>query len=114
MRYFELCDRSVAYANEITSSNEFKELLELKERINKEIPLLVEAFKKAREKYEEVSKYSSYHPDLKRVRNELVAAKEALYTNPLVIKYKELEKEIQNKLNDVAHEIAKTISANSK
>ena len=114
MRYFELCDKSVAYANEITSSSEFKELLEIKEQINKEIPKLVEDFKIAKEKYEEVSKYSSYHPDLKKVRSELVSAKEALYTNPLVIRYKELEKEIQNKLNEVAHEIAKTISANSK
>jgi cell fate (sporulation/competence/biofilm development) regulator YlbF (YheA/YmcA/DUF963 family) len=114
MRYFELCDKSVAFANEITSSSEFLELLSIKKRIEEEIPKLVEEFKIAKEKYEEVSKYSSYHPDLKAVRGRLVKAKEALYSNSLVIRYKELEKEIQNKLNEVAQEIAKTISANIK
>ena len=114
MRYFELCDKSVAFANEITASDEFKELMRVKEQINDEIPQLVNDFKVAKDKYDEVMKYSSYHPDLKKVRGELVRAKEALYTNPLVIRYKELEKEIQNKLNEVAQEIAKTISANVK
>ena len=114
MRYFELCEKSVAFANEIMASDEFVELMKVKEEISKTIPEILDEFNKAKEKYEEVSKYSSYHPDLERVRGRLVNAKEALYTNPLVIRYKELEKEIQKKLNLVAHEIAETISVNIK
>ena len=114
MRYFELCDKSVSFANEVMESAEFKELLEIKEAISKTIPELVENFKKAKEKYEEVQKYGTYHPDYRNVKLELVKAKEALYTNSLVIRYKELEKKIQEKLNVAANEIAKAISINVK
>lgn len=114
MRYFELCEKSINFANEIMKTDEFKRLLEIKKEISEKIPEVLKEFNKAKEKYEEVSKYSLYHPDLERVRTRLVKAKEALYTNPLVIKYKELEKEIQKKLNLVAHEIAEVISANIK
>ena len=114
MRYFELCDKSARYAEEIMSSNEFVELLKLKDQISNEIPEILEEFKKAKEKYEEVSKDSSYHPDLEKTRARLVKAKENLYTNPLVIRYKELEKEIQKQLNLVAQEIAEVISDNIK
>ena len=114
MRYFELCDKSVLFANEVMESAEFRELLEVKEAISKTIPNLVESFKKAKEKYEEVQKYGTYHPDYRNVKLELVKAKEALYTNSLVIRYKELEKKIQEKLNVAANEIVKAISINVK
>jgi cell fate (sporulation/competence/biofilm development) regulator YlbF (YheA/YmcA/DUF963 family) len=114
MRYFELCDKSVAVANEIIAGEEFQELLLLKDKIANSIPDLLENFKKAKEKYEEASKYSTYHPDLKKYRIELSKAKEELYTNELVIRYKELEKIIQEKLKMVANEIAKAISDNTR
>ena len=114
MRYFELCEKSVNFANEIMASDEFKELLEIKEKISLTIPQILEEFKKAKEKYEEVSVYSTYHPDYRKVKLELVKAKEALYTNELVIKYKKLEKEIQEKMNAASKEILKAISINVK
>lgn len=114
MRYFELCDKSEKVAKEIIETSDFKELLTLKERISNEIGDLVLNFNKAKEKYEEVTKYSKYHPDLKKRQLELVKAKETLYTNELVIRYKELERKIQKELNEVAHEIASSISANLK
>ena len=67
-----------------------------------------------KEKYEEVSLYSSYHPDYKRVKMDLVKAKEALYTNELVIEYKKYEKLIQEKMNLASNEILKAISNNIK
>ena len=71
-------------------------------------------FNKAKENYDEVVKFSSYHPDLKKRQLELVKAKEALYTNELVMKYKKLEKEIQEKMNVASKEILKAISNNVK
>ena len=114
MRYFELCEKSVDFAKEIMETEEFKELLRVKEEISLTIPNLLEDFKKAKEKYEEVSVYSAYHPDYRKVKLELVKAKEALYTNELVIKYKKLEKEIQEKMNAASKEILKAISINVK
>ena len=114
MRYFELCEKSVGFAEEIMNSFEFKEMLKIKEEISLKIPNLLEEFKKAKEKYEEVSVYSTYHPDYKKVKLELIRTKEALYTNELVIKYKALEKKIQEKLNLASQEIVKAISNNIK
>ena len=114
MRYFELCEKSSLLAKEIMSSSEFTELIRLKEEISKQIPDLLERFKKAKEKYEEVSLYSEYHPDYKKVKLELVKAKEALYTNELVIAYKKCEKLIQEKMNEASQEILKSISNNIK
>lgn len=114
MRYFELCEKSVGFANEIMETTEFKELIRIKEEMTKSIPNLLEDFKKAKEKYEEVSIYSTYHPDYRKIKLELVKAKEALYTNELVIRYKELEKKIQEKMNFASKEIVKVISKNIK
>ena len=114
MRYFELCEKSSLFAKEIIDSNDFVELLRLKEEISKSIPELLENFKKAKEKYEEVIEYSTYHPDYKKVKMELVKAKEALYTNPLVIEYKRYEKIIQEKMNEASKEILNAISNNIK
>ena len=114
MRYFELCEKSSLFAKEIMSSSEFVELLRLKEEISLTIPNLLEDFKKAKEKYEEVSLYQTYHPDYRKVKLELVRAKEALYTNELVVKYKKLEKIIQEKMNAASSVILKAISNNIK
>ena len=59
MRYFELCEKSVNFAEEIMESPEFKELVNLKEEISLKIPNLVLEFNKAKEKYEEVCKFST-------------------------------------------------------
>ena len=114
MRYFELCEKSEKFANEIMETLEFKELLELKEKISKEIPELLEEFNKAKEKYDEVMEDGSYHPDYRNTKLRLVKAKETLYTNPLVIRYKELERSIQEKLDLASKEIVKAISNNIK
>ena len=114
MRYFELCEKSSLFAKEIIDSNEFQKLLSLKEEISKTIPELLENFQKAKEKYEEVSQYFTYHPDYKKAKMELVKAKEILYTNSLVIEYKRYERLIQEKMDNASKEILKAISNNIK
>jgi cell fate (sporulation/competence/biofilm development) regulator YlbF (YheA/YmcA/DUF963 family) len=114
MRYFELCEKSEKFANDIMESNDFKELLLLKDRISKEIPELLEEFNKAKIKYDEVMEYGVYHPDYKASKLRLVKAKEVLYTNELVKRYKELERSIQEKLDLASKEIVKAISNNIK
>ena len=114
MRYFELCEKSSLFAKEIIDSSEFVELLRLKEEISNNIPDLLENFKKAKEMYEQVSQYSTYHPDYKKVKMELVKAKEVLYTNPLVIEYKRYERLIQEKMVKASKEILNAISNNIK
>ena len=114
MRYFELCEKSEKFANEIMETQEFKELLLLKERISKEIPEILEEFNKAKEEYDEVMEYGAYHPDYRNTKLRLVKAKEALYTNVLVKRYKELERYFQERLDLASKEILKAISNNIK
>ena len=59
MRYFELCEKSVNFAEEIMESPEFKELVNLKEEISLKIPNLVLEFNKAKEKYEKMLQQDS-------------------------------------------------------
>ena len=102
--------------DEIKEKNEYKKLLKLKKIIDtdKQIIKLVEVFNKTKVKYNEVSKYGEHHPDLKEVRKELSISKEKLFTNEIIKEYKQLEKEIQNLLDDISRKIAKSVSPKIK
>ena len=65
-------------------------------------------------KYEEVTQYGKYHPDLKRVQLELVEKKEEVFTNDVIKEYKQLEKDLQNRLDTISKEIANSVSSKIK
>ncbi len=102
--------------DEIKDKKEYTRLLELKEIMDKDSTIinLITNFNEVKVKYEEVSKYGKYHPDLKEVRNLLVNSKEALFTNKVVSEYKRLEKEIQKILDEVSRKIALSVSPKIK
>ena len=102
--------------DEIKDKKEYTRLLELKRIMDKDSTIikLITDFNEAKIKYEEVSKYGKYHPDLKEVRNLLVNSKEALFTNKVVSEYKRLEKEIQKILDEVSRKIALSVSPKIK
>jgi cell fate (sporulation/competence/biofilm development) regulator YlbF (YheA/YmcA/DUF963 family) len=102
--------------DEIKGSGEYKRLLELKDIIDgdQEITLLVSAFNKAKVKYGEVMKYGKYHPDLKKVQLLLKDTKESLYENGIIKEYKELEKQLQKKLDHISSSLAKSVSSRIK
>lgn len=99
-------------ADEIKELPPYKRLLELKEIMdnNHEISSLITAFNKQKVKYEEVSKYGKYHPDLKKVQLELAVIKAEVYTHDVVKEYKEQERQLQKILNQVSMEIATSVS----
>lgn len=102
--------------DEIKDKKEYIRLLELKKIMDKDciIKKLITDFSEAKVKYEEVSKYGKYHPDLKEVRNLLANCKETLFTNKVVSEYKRLEKEIQKTLDEVSRKIALSVSPKIK
>jgi cell fate (sporulation/competence/biofilm development) regulator YlbF (YheA/YmcA/DUF963 family) len=108
----EIIDLTYDLIAEIKGSLEFKRILELKKMISlsTEIEDLISEFKTLKTKYEEVIKYGKYHPDLKKVQNDFSIAKSQLYNNEIVKEYKNLEKEIQKKLDYVSESIAKSVS----
>ena len=102
--------------DEIKSKEEYKRLLELKKILDNDplIKNLLDEFNKCKIKFEEVSKYGKYHPDLKKVQLELAEIKAEVFTNEIISEYKLLEKRIQKILDDVSRQIAQSVSPKIK
>ena len=102
--------------DEIKDSKAYIRLLELKKIMDTDsvIIKLITDFNEDKIKYNEVSKYGKYHPDLKAVRIALSKSKEALFANEVISEYKELEKEIQKTLDSISRKIARSVSPKVK
>lgn len=110
MEELKLYDLAEEYAVLFTSSVQFERFLELSKEIKEKLDKEIIAFKTAEAKYLEAKEYGKFHPDLKRFTNNFINAKAKLYSNPLIIEYKELELKLQNKLNDDINSLKKSIS----
>lgn len=112
----EIIEKTYELVEEIKSQDSYKRILVLKKEIQKspDIKQLIETFQTLNLKFEEVSKYGKYHPDLKVVQRDFSHAKTKLYTNSVVKEYKKLEKELQKDLNLISTEIAVAISSKIK
>lgn len=102
--------------DDIKSKQEYKRYIELHQKMeeDQEIKELIKVFNKIKVKYEEVSKYGKYHPDLKQVQQELSVTKAKVYEHPVIKEYKELEKDIQKELNHISAQIAQSVSLKIK
>jgi len=112
----EIIEKTYELVDEIKAQDSYKRILVLKNEIdnNPQINELVKTFQKLNEKYEEVTKYGKYHPDLKKVKQDFSTAKVNLYTHDVVKEYKALEKELQRELNLISTEIAVAVSSKIK
>lgn len=112
----KIIEKTYDVVEEIKSTNEYQRLLELHREIagDKEVQELISIFQKYNKKYEEVSKYGKYHPDIKKVQQEFSVAKENLYSNEVIKEYKKLENQIQKTLNHISKELATNISSKIK
>ncbi len=112
----EIFVKTYELIDEIKEVSEYKRLIELKDIINRNQLLLdlITEFKKLNEKYQEVSKYGKYHPDLDATRKALSKKKEELYKHPLVKEYKECEKKVESILTEVSKELATSVSTKIK
>jgi len=102
--------------DELKQTSDYKRLLELHKIIasSDDIKSKVQAFKRWNDKYNDVKQYGKYHPDLKATRQSFANAKAALYNEPVVAEYKQLEQSIQEQLDTISRTIAKTISPKVK
>lgn len=109
-------NRTYDLVDEIKDTEEYKRLLELKTLIETDPALqeLVLQYQKTSEKYEDVKKYGTHHPDLKRVQATFSKQKQILYTHPVVREYKSLEKQIQSTLDLISKTVATSISTKIK
>lgn len=108
----ETLDLTYQVIDEIKQSEDYIRLQELHQIIETDshIIKLIESFNKYKEKYQEVKKYGKYHPDLKQVQAQFAKSKTELYENEIIKEYKELEKRIQQTLDQISTDIANAIS----
>ncbi|AIO19663.1 hypothetical protein KQ51_01789 [Candidatus Izimaplasma bacterium HR1] len=108
----EIIEKTYELVDEIKQKRKYKRLLELNKEIKKSLQIqeLINNFQNLNLKFEEVSKYGKYHPDLKQVQIKFSEAKTNLYTNEIVKEYKELENILQQELDEISSELALNIS----
>ncbi len=105
-------DAAYALVDEIKTLDAYNLLKESEAHIaaSKEVQALIQAFKETEENYNEVKKYSSYHPDYKSTQMKFREASFHLFRHPLIKTYKAHEKALNEILETVADRLAKCIS----
>ena len=101
------------YVKEITNKDNFKRLLELKKIIDSKYADLIIAFKTAESRYLEASNYGNYYPNLENIRKDFSNKKKELYSKLEVKEYLELERSINDSINNDINEL-KDIVLNPK
>lgn len=71
-------------------------------------------FVQMKEKYEEVQRFGSYHPDYKKVTKELREVKRVLDLDEHVAEFRRAENELQSLLDEVSVIIGRAVSDNIK
>ena len=110
MEYMDIMFKAYDVADEIKKTPTYLSLIALKKRIECEKSTLLKEFKEAKEKYDEALKYGNYHPDLKKYQANLMAIKTKLFNDDLVFEYKNLERQLQQQLNNITNQIKKVVS----
>ena len=108
---YELIDD---YFNNLIELPEFKRLLELKDIIRKKYSLLIVGFKTNEANYNDAKRYKDYMNDFNELKNKLIDSKRKLYEKEEVKEYFELEKKIQNIINNDLDELKSSISSQFK
>ena len=105
--------------DELRKNEMYQSLKELDKQIGLLYPKEIDAFQKAKVAYDEIlATGGSYHPDYKATVKSLSETKTMLYEKPEVKKYFQLEKEVQEEinqfLNDLAHSVSPHVKAPNK
>lgn len=97
--------------DEILNDSKFPEIKKLHQSLDDLYKIEIDAFEKAKDLYQKVmDEGGSYHPDYKDAVKKLSATKKALYEQPEVKTYLELELKLETELNEFLNELSKTIS----
>jgi cell fate (sporulation/competence/biofilm development) regulator YlbF (YheA/YmcA/DUF963 family) len=101
--------------DELRKDEKYLTLLTLDQRIGTLYPQEISAFQKAKVTYEEIlNTGGAYHPDYKDAIKLLSQTKTILYEKPEVKRYFDLEREVQDELNDFLNELAHSVSTHVK
>lgn len=98
------------YVERITSTNEYKKLIELKKIINQKYKMQIIAFKNKEALYLEAKKNIEYYNDFELIKKSFIDAKKNLYSKEEVKEYFTYERLIQNMLDEDMNDLKRSIS----
>lgn len=98
------------YVERITSTNEYKKLIELKKIINQKYKMQIIAFKNKEALYLEAKKNKEYYNDFELIKKSFIDAKKNLYSKEEVKEYFTYERLIQNMLDEDMNDLKRSIS----
>ena len=100
------------YVSDITNNDNFKKLIELKKIIDDKYKKEIIAFKTAESKYLEASNYGKYYPNLEELRRDFSNKKKELYSKEEVREYFDLERKINESINNDINELKEIVLDN--
>ena len=106
----DVIDKTYILINKLKELPLYKEVIDLENRINKELDMELKEFNIAKEKYNEALKYGNYHPSLGEYERDLSEKKKILYNNELVKEYNKKYKELSNLLDEMFDTIKSNVS----
>jgi len=98
------------YLNELYNISEFKRLIELKNLIDIKYKNEIISLKTNESLYNEALKYSNYYPNIDNLKNNYIKSKANLYSKDEVKEYFDLERKINEYINNDIDDIKKNIS----
>ncbi|MBN6186069.1 YlbF family regulator [Aneurinibacillus sp. BA2021] len=114
--FHEVMERAHRIGEQLTSSEEMKRYLELRERMNQdqEATASIASFNQMKEAYEEVQRFGKYHPDYNKVTREIRQKKREMEKIPTISAFKQAENALDELLYRVSRTIADAVSESIK
>lgn len=97
-------------------SDVFLNYRDLKDKLEKDdiAQSLISQFLVIREKYDEVQRFGKYHPDYKKVIQEMMDIKREIDLNDSISTFKQGEEQMESLLSEIGHHIARAVSDSIK
>lgn len=98
------------YLQKFKEEPDFQRLLELKRIIDQKYKGLIINLKNKEAKYLEAKEHPDYYPDFLKLQENFVQAKTSLYSKSEVQEYFQMERKLQDCLNEDFNELKEAIS----
>lgn len=112
LEYVEILDRAEKLGQMILQSEVVKDYKEAKKSLqrDKEAQKLIQDFINIKDDYEDVQRFGRYHPDYNDIMKNVRSTKRKMDLNDKVATYKVCERQLQNLLDTISEQLAKSVS----
>ncbi|MDY0277501.1 MAG: YlbF family regulator [Acholeplasma sp.] len=100
------------YLDQLKASDEYHEYLILSKVIDDKYHDEVLKVNEIKEMFDEVSEYGKYHPEYKNISEKFSNAKKELFSYQDIKRYLELNRMLEERINDLLREVSFNISEN--